>query len=62
MTSTVQQTPNGPSGKLHIRGNITPKNVKAAEGVQGRARAIAEAFLEEEAELLGITIWMRFVK
>jgi hypothetical protein len=56
LTSTLQQTPNGPKGKFHIRGNIKPKNVVITEDtVQGRARAVAMAFLREEASLFGVT-------
>lgn len=53
--SEIQQTPNGPSGKLYIMGeNITPKTVMATGDVKTRARSIAKAFLQEEAVLLGI--------
>jgi hypothetical protein len=59
LTSILQQTPYGPSGKLHINSfekPITPQNVVITDAsVQGRARAIAQAFLEEEASLFGIT-------
>jgi len=53
--SSLYQTPNGPQGKLHIRGNFMPKNAPAIGGDrENRSRAIAKAFLEEEATLLGI--------
>jgi hypothetical protein len=57
--SEIQQTPNGPSGKLHINSferPFTPQNVVITDtSVQGRVRAIAQAFLKEDAALLGIT-------
>ena len=56
LTSTLQQTPYGPSGKLYIMSeNITPKTVIATGDIQTRAQAIAKAFLQEEAVLLGIS-------
>jgi Zn-dependent metalloprotease len=55
VSTDIQQTPNGPSGKLHLRGNIKPKDVVITEDtVQGRAKAIAKAFLKEESSLFGI--------
>lgn len=57
--STLQQTPHGPSGYVYLNSltkPITPKGVVITEdSIHGRARAVAEAFLQEEAELLGIT-------
>ena len=57
--SEIQQTPNGPSGKLHINSferPFTPQNVVITDtSVQGRVRAIAQAFLKEDVALLGIT-------
>jgi hypothetical protein len=57
--SEILQTPNGPSGELHINSfekPITPPNVVVTEGtVEGRARAIAQAFFRDEASFLGIT-------
>lgn len=60
--SEIQQTPNGPSGKFHfmrdLGGGIALKNIATINNVQGRenrARAIAQAFLREEATLLGIS-------
>ena len=53
--SEIQQTPNGPSGTLHLRGDIKPKDIVITEDtVQGHAKAIAKAFLEKESNLLGI--------
>lgn len=59
MTSTLQLTPNGPSGNLYINSferPITPQNITITDAsVQGRARAIARAFLREETTLFGIS-------
>ncbi|HDH53813.1 MAG TPA: hypothetical protein ENH24_04945, partial [Nitrospirae bacterium] len=58
VSSSLQQTPNGPSGKLHLRGDIVPQNIANAKRMKNRedrARAIAGVFLKEEASLLGIT-------
>ncbi len=57
VTSTLKQTPNGVNGSIHIRGNLTPKKtITPKKEKYGRARAVAEAFLEEESMLLfGIT-------
>lgn len=60
VSSTLVQMPHGPKGKLHISGKIIPKVVaekklQVEAGEHGRAKAIARAFLEEEASLLGIT-------
>jgi len=56
---TLQQTPYGPSGRLNISSfdrPFTPQNIVVTDAsVQGRARAIAQAFLREEATLLGIS-------
>jgi hypothetical protein len=56
VTSSIQETPNGPQGSLRISGDFTPKNaLPPSEGDRNsRALAIARAFLEEEAALLGI--------
>jgi hypothetical protein len=53
--STVRRTPYGPKGHLGLSGHIKMSNVQAAPGEHGLERAIARAFLEEEAVLLGIT-------
>lgn len=57
MTSSIQETPHGPLGSLHIRGTFLPGNAPPASGGDrnSRATAIAGAFLEEEAALLGIS-------
>lgn len=60
VSSTLVQMPHGPKGWLSISGKIIPKAVaekklQAGEGEHGKAKAIARAFMEEEAELLGIT-------
>ncbi len=56
VSSTLQQTPNGPKGYLSISGmGIKPKFMPVEENIQARARAIAKAFLKEEARLFGIT-------
>ena len=56
VVSSVHQTPDGPKGKLHLRGKITPKKAYSRDGDRNdRSRAIVKAFLEEEASLLGIT-------
>ncbi len=54
--SSLYQTPHGLQGSLHIRGHFMPKNAPAAGGDRdSRSRALAKAFLQEEASLLGIT-------
>lgn len=57
VTSTLKQTPNGANGSIHIRGNLTPKKtITPKKEKYGKARAVAEAFLEEETmPLFGIT-------
>jgi hypothetical protein len=53
----AKQTQYGPSGSIYISGEIVPKekiNLPAEADKHGRARAIAKAFLEDEAELFGI--------
>jgi hypothetical protein len=57
VTSSIQETPNGPQGSLHMRGKFLPKNAPAAtEGDRNsRALATAKAFISEEATLLGLT-------
>lgn len=56
VTSRIQITPDGPLGSISIVGTISVKNKRAAEGDKtNRARAIATCFLEEEAEMFGIT-------
>jgi len=59
LSSTLQETPLGPRGYIFIAGNIRPKiqssNISEEPDTETRARAIAKAFLEEEATLLGIT-------
>jgi len=56
--SSVYQTPNGPKGHLGTFGKISPEplrmNMKEIPGEHGRAKAIAKAFMVEEADLLGI--------
>lgn len=54
-STNVKQTPNGPKGYLSIMRNIKLKNVILTGRGQDRDRAVAKAFLEEEANLLGIT-------
>ena len=57
ITSNLQETPQGPRGKLHLSGHIKPKNVEATSGdgdKATRARAIAKAFLKDESELFGL--------
>lgn len=56
VTSDLQETPQGPRGSLIITGHIKPKNVESlSKDKTGRARAIAHAFLKDEAELLGLS-------
>ena len=56
VSSALLETPQGPRGYLDIRGHIKPRNVESAsEDKDGRARAIAKAFLKDEAELLGLS-------
>ncbi len=55
ISSTLQETPQGPRGRLSLSGHLRPKNVEAASGdKKAHARAIAIAFLKEEEELLGL--------
>lgn len=55
ITSSLQETPRGPRGKLHLSGRIKPKKHEATSGGKDdHARAIAKAFLLEESELLGL--------
>ncbi|MBI4685611.1 MAG: PepSY domain-containing protein [Nitrospirae bacterium] len=54
--SSIRPTPHGPKGDLDLTGvEIEFKNVSPLPGELGRARAIARAFMEEEAVILGIT-------
>lgn len=55
--NTIKQTLYGPSGKISIDGwdkNLKPQTEIVGESKEERARAIAKAFMAEEAELLGI--------
>ncbi len=55
ISSNLQETPQGPRGRLWLSGHIRPKNFEATSGDKyAHARAIAMAFLKEEAELLGL--------
>lgn len=58
--SNLKQTEYGPAGELDISGKIAPKGgwgsvLDGKEGKEERARAIAKAFIGEEAILFGIT-------
>lgn len=58
--SRVRQTIHGPTGDLFIRGEIVPEkkpamNLSVEPDRDARARAIAKAFIDDEAALLGIT-------
>jgi hypothetical protein len=54
ITSTVQETPHGPLGHLHIGGHFKIKNFEAVSGDRiERGRAMAQAFLRDEKEVLG---------
>ena len=55
LTSNVQETPNGPLGNLGLRGNIKPTAEIQGETREERARAIAMAFIREEAALFDIS-------
>lgn len=62
VSSTLQQTPYGPQGTLHFRGEMAPppgrvtrNMVTTGETTHDRARALARAFLQEEAALFGVT-------
>ena len=55
VVSTIEQTQDGPRGRLNIRGKIVPKAEIVGTDKKERSRAIAKAFLEEEADLFGIT-------
>ena len=56
VTSTVQETPNGPLGNLGVSGDIKPpKAAIKGETREERARATAMAFIREEADLFDIT-------
>lgn len=53
--SNLQETPRGPRGRLSFRGHISLYTAKAGSGdPAARARAIANAFLKDEAELFGL--------
>lgn len=63
LSSNLQQTSNGPSGKIVISGDLTPKIMTDASPFQAamgkskkedRVKTIARAFVEEEVALLGI--------
>lgn len=52
--SNLSMTKDGPVGKLRIDANIVLENTELPEDEVERAKAIAEAFLKEEASLFGI--------
>ncbi|SRR6266581_1205603 len=58
LSSSLIETPHGPKGYIHISGNLTPKNfdliLSAEADSQTRARAVATAFMADEAQFLGI--------
>lgn len=54
LTSTLEETPHGPCGRLTIEGSLRPKNPPEGPTPENRARGIARAFLQQEAALLGI--------
>ncbi len=55
ISSTVRLRTYGPDGRLHVGGNITVESFQEMSGEQGRARGLAKAFIEQEAQLFGIT-------
>ncbi len=62
LTIRLEHTPHGPKGHLHISGKMSPTNIPKKNNSlvlklnkDSNAEAIALAFLEEEADLLGIT-------
>ena len=54
LTSTLEETPHGPCGRLTIEGSLRPKDPPEGSTPENRARGIARAFLQQEAALLGI--------
>lgn len=59
LSSTLMQTPYGPSGSIHIGGDITPKSgwddITKGSTKEERARGMARTFIGEELSLFGIT-------
>lgn len=55
VTSTLQETPHGPSGKLYIHGEMAPDEVPVVEGEHAWERGMAKGFLKQEAAMFGIT-------
>jgi len=54
--SSIRQTEFGPRGNLHLFDvEIGFDNITDLPGEDGHARALAKAFMEEEADVLGIT-------
>lgn len=61
--ATLQQTPYGPSGKIYILGDLTPKTIDETspfkealqkESKEERLRGLAKAIITEEVSILGI--------
>lgn len=54
VSSTLQVTPNGPKGHLHISGEMKPDKIPVVEGEHSWERGMAKGFLEQEAPTFGI--------
>src|SRR5262245_32711838 len=48
--STLRETPEGPSGNIHLRGTLSSKQVIEATTREDRARSVALTVLGEEAD------------
>lgn len=55
VSSTLEDTPNGPKGRIHISGQIKPDNVPVLEGDRAWERGMAKGFFQQEAPILGVS-------
>jgi hypothetical protein len=55
LVATLQETPDGPLGNLHLSGRMRPAVSEGGDTPKDRARSIARAFLDQEALLFDIT-------
>ncbi len=60
ISSTVEETPDGPKGYFHINGNIKPKSLNMSSVVNETdtstsARTVSKAFIDDESDFLGIS-------
>jgi hypothetical protein len=54
LISTLQETPDGPLGRLNVRGRMALRTRPEGATAEERARAAARGFIAEEAELFDI--------